>query len=98
MTYLCSKGHRVNAQGSDNIDSLCRICKRQAREAQWRFNPFYAGTFYGGPTYHVDATSRIERVARFDTGQCWRALRVPGLQKTVRTAIERRLRKLEVSR
>jgi hypothetical protein len=94
MSYLCSKGHRVNAQGSGNIAWSCRICNRQAREAQMRENPFFAGTYNGGPTYHVDATSRIERVARFNTNQCRRALYVRGLQKTVRVAIKRRLRKL----
>lgn len=95
MSYLCSKGHRVNAHNSVvNIDSLCRTCKRQAREALWRMNPFFAGIYDGGPAYDIDAPTRLERVARFNTNQCQRALRVRGLQKAVVTAIERRLRKL----
>lgn len=96
MSYFCSKGHRVNAESASiNFDySLCRICKRQAREAQWRTNPFFAWIYDGGPAYDFDAVSRIERVARFNTDQCRRALHVRGLQKTVRTAVERRLRKL----
>jgi hypothetical protein len=95
MSYFCSKGHRVNAENSAiNFDSLCRICKRQARDAQWRANPFFAGIYDGGPAYDIDAVSRLERVARFNTDQCRRALHVRGLQKTVRTAVERRLRRL----
>jgi len=94
-TYVCSKGHLVKADGSHlNIDSLCGRCKRQAREQQWRQNPFFAGVYWAGPTYHLDAVSRLERVRRFNAHQCQRALQVKGLQKTVRVAIERRLRKL----
>ena len=94
MSFLCSKGHRVNLpHGSMNASAWCRTCKRQAREARWRVNPFFFGIYDAGPCYDMDAVSRSERVARFNTDQCRRALRVDGLQKTVRTAIERRLKK-----
>lgn len=57
-------------------------------------NPFLT-TQYGdrwfGP---VDAAGRLQMVAGFTAEQCTAALQVPGLQKTVRTAIERRQRKL----
>lgn len=95
-TYVCSKGHLVKAAGSQvNIDSLCGKCKRLAREQQWRQNPFFAGTWNGEPTYWIDTMSRLDRVRRFNAWRCRRALQVKGLQKTVRTALERRLRKLE---
>jgi hypothetical protein len=43
----------------------------------------------------VDVVSRLSMVGTFDELQCYRALQVAGLQATVRTAIERRLRKLQ---
>ncbi len=52
-------------------------------------NPF-RGT-YG---YWVDAESRLDCVKNFNAAECQAALKVYGLQKTVRIAIERRLRKL----
>jgi hypothetical protein len=97
-TYVCGNGHLVKAENSAvNVDSLCRVCRRQAQEREWRQNPFYAGraAFGGGPSYWIDVQSRLDRVRGFNTDQCHRALRVRGLQKTVRTAIERRLRKLQ---
>ena len=57
-------------------------------------SPFYAGTYDGHECEDMDVQSRLDRVARFNVATCRRALRVYGLQKTVRTAIERRLRKL----
>jgi hypothetical protein len=42
----------------------------------------------------VDAAGRIEAVTKFDVKQCRAALKLPGLQATVRQAIERRLKKL----
>jgi hypothetical protein len=44
--------------------------------------------------YWVDAESRLACVKDFDAAQCRAALKVYGLQKSVRLAIERRLRKL----
>ncbi len=43
---------------------------------------------------YVDATSRLERVKEFSAEECLAALELTGLQKTVRAAVERRLRKL----
>ena len=57
-------------------------------------NPFFAGTYLGRAMYALAADDRLRRVAEFDKSQCEAALLVPGLQKTVRTAIERRLRAL----
>lgn len=58
-------------------------------------HPFYAATYNGRDTYDMTAEGRISRVFRFDLGQCRAALELPGLQKTVIAAIERRIRKLE---
>jgi len=96
VSYLCSAGHRVKLpHGNMNADSWCPTCRLQRRERQWRQNPFFAGIYDGGPFYDLDGVSRIERAQRFNRYQCRRALLVKGLQKTVRIAIERRMRKLE---
>ena len=59
-------------------------------------HPFYAGSSFGDAAYYnVSADDRISAVQRFNSGQCRIALMLPDLQKTVRTALERRLRKLE---
>lgn len=44
---------------------------------------------------HSDVESRLAKVKDFDAETCARALKLPNLQKTVRVAIERRLRKLQ---
>jgi len=61
-------------------------------------SPFYAGTYGGHECEDIDAQSRIYRVARFDAATCRRALRMRHLQKSVRAAIERRLKKLAKGR
>lgn len=58
-------------------------------------HPFYSGTYNGRDCYCMTADDRVERVARFDLATCHAAQRLEGLQKTVREAIERRIRKLE---
>ena len=45
--------------------------------------------------YLVTADDRAHAARTFDLEECRRALKMPDLQKTVRTAIERRMRKLE---
>ena len=58
-------------------------------------NPFETGQVYNGHRMQdCGAEDRIGRVKGFDADQCRAALDVPGLQKTVRTAVERRLRAL----
>ena len=57
-------------------------------------NPFLTkqyGDRWLGP---VTVEDRVRMVAGFDADQCAAALLVPGLQKSVKTAIERRQRKL----
>lgn len=61
----------------------------EGREA----NPFYSPVC-GTPAYVIHTEGMIERVKTFDAGQCEIALALKGLQKTVRGAVERRLRKL----
>lgn len=53
-----------------------------------RANPFSAGD-----GDYIDADSRIEKVRDFTEEECLAALKL-AIQKTVRDAIERRLRKL----
>jgi hypothetical protein len=68
-----------------------------------RSHPFYAfDAVLGGVTvalHHEDVTSRLATVKGFDAATCERALAralaLPHLQKTVRTAVERRLRQLK---
>jgi hypothetical protein len=54
-------------------------------------NPFSSG----GDGEYVDAASRLHAVKEFSAEDCRAALKLPDLQKTVRLAVERRLRKLE---
>ncbi len=68
----------------------------RARRAAEERNPFFASRYGDMATFYLDAVNRLERVKRFGRAQCADALCVKGLQKTVRIAIERRLRRLEV--
>lgn len=58
-------------------------------------NPFKAGVHSGVQTYHCVAEDRIRAAAWFDRAQCDAALKLPGLQKTVAAAVQRRLRYLD---
>lgn len=58
-------------------------------------NPFFAGYHDGRPTEWIDVESRLGLVRDFNLDQCWNALIVPGLQKTVEKAVRRRMRKLD---
>lgn len=58
-------------------------------------HPFYSGTYNGHDCYCMSADDRVKRVTGFDLATCRVALELPGLQGTVRQAIERRIRKLE---
>lgn len=62
---------------------------------QTTYDPFYAGSAAGESYFNISADDRIRAVSTFNVHQLRAALRVPDLQKTVRTAIERRLRQLE---
>lgn len=57
-------------------------------------HPFYTATYNGIDCYATATSCRLLMLQRFDAEQCKAALEVEGLQKTVRTALERRLRKL----
>ena len=58
-------------------------------------NPFETGRVYNGHRMQdCGVEDRIARVREFTADQCRAALALPGLQKTVRTAVERRLRAL----
>jgi N-acetylmuramic acid 6-phosphate (MurNAc-6-P) etherase len=61
-------------------------------------NPFRCPSVYQKNAEHVDATSRLELVKAFSEEQCRAALEVKDLQKTVRIAIERRLRRLNIKK
>lgn len=58
-------------------------------------NPFKAGMYDGVPTYHVTADDRLRVVGSFERAYCAAALLVPGLQKTVASAVHRRIRHLD---
>ncbi len=58
--------------------------------SDWK-NPFIRPNGRGS----VDTQSRLYDMRRFTLDQCWAALGVPGLQKTVEQAVRRRIRKLE---
>lgn len=56
------------------------------------FNPFKAGVYNGVQMYHQSADDRVRAAASFDRAECEAALQLPNLQKTVVTAVQRRLR------
>lgn len=58
-------------------------------------DPFYAGSHHGQHFFVYNAAERVQRVAGFSRAQCLLALAKDDLQKTVRTAVERRLRQLD---
>ena len=59
-------------------------------------NPFETGQIYNGHRLqHCGVDDRIACVKEFDFAQCRAALALPDLQKTVRVAVERRLRALQ---
>ena len=58
-------------------------------------HPFYAATYNGRDCHHFTAADRLLALQRFTREQCLAALELDDLQKTVRVALERRLRKLE---
>lgn len=60
-------------------------------------NPFRAGVYNGVQMYHQTAEDRVRAVADFSRAECEAALQVPNLQKTVVTAVKRRLRLLDKS-
>lgn len=59
-------------------------------------NPFLTDVrnFGGERMEATGADDRVRMLARFDADQCAAALALPDLQATVRTALERRARKL----
>jgi len=58
-------------------------------------NPFRFKRWDGTPAEYVDAASRISAVQYFDTHACLDAMALPGLQGTVKQAIQRRVRFLD---
>ena len=64
--------------------------------AEMKRNPFVFKAYGGIDCYYLCAEDRMRAVAGFDLAQCRAALEVEGLQKSVRLAIERRMRKLQV--
>lgn len=56
-------------------------------------NPFLCEE-YGPGVEELGAEARIRRVRDFSIGQCQEARKLPDLQRSVRVAIERRLRAL----
>lgn len=57
-------------------------------------HPFYSSTYNGHDCIDMTVDDRIRRVKEFTAEQCHAALSVPDLQKSVITALNRRLMKL----
>jgi hypothetical protein len=66
----------------------------RAQLAAWKREPFFAAVYGGKPVYHVTAADQLHRVQHLDAEQCRAALAKPHLAKTVRAAVERRLKAL----
>jgi len=59
-------------------------------------NPFLFCLLSDGTEVQIgDAAGRIDAVKKFGTTECLDALALPGLQSTVKKAIQRRLRALD---
>ena len=58
-------------------------------------NPFFASRYFGHDSFYVDAESRLDKVKSFTAAECRAALKLTDLQKAVRLAIERRLKRLK---
>jgi len=58
-------------------------------------HPFYSNSYLGHDCYAQSVPDRLERVAHFDLNQCQQALQISPMQKSVITAIERRIRQLQ---
>jgi hypothetical protein len=58
-------------------------------------DPFFVGVFFGHAAFTVDAESRLENVKSFTAAECRAALKLTDLQKAVRLALERRLKRLK---
>jgi hypothetical protein len=62
-------------------------------------NPFrYKHALGGGYVQAIDAESRLRMVKTFGPDELRAVIHLPGIQKTVREAAERRLKKLEGAR
>ena len=57
--------------------------------------PFYAGTYNDRDCIHQTVEGRIAAAKEMTEAQCLEALKVPNLQKSVITALNQRLMKLE---
>lgn len=57
-------------------------------------NPFFVDRYNGRDTFVVDSAGRLMLMRHFSADQCRRALKVRGLQKVVRRALQGRLRML----
>jgi hypothetical protein len=57
-------------------------------------NPFKAAKYGNVQTYYTVAGDRLRRVKEFSLEECEAALRLRGLQTTVRKAVESRMRAL----
>lgn len=66
--------------------------RRDQAEAERSKNPFVTGSINGQSFGHTSAADRLQAVKSFSVRQCIDAIEnVPGLQKTVRAAIRRRM-------
>lgn len=83
----------------DDLADVCPGCLSQPQDwkLDWRMNPFASpAPTHWGVEYTVccGVSDRLDMVRKFNIDECLRALRVLGLQITVRNAILRRLKAL----
>lgn len=69
----------------------CTQQEKARSEAIAKVNPFFAGTYNGHACFTQDAAERVQKVREFSADQCRAALALPDLQKTVTSALNRRL-------
>lgn len=85
---------KTNPTGSGRLKPAATVEHGQA-PAQASANPF-ARTLHGGLNCEIqDADGRLTALRTFTAAECRAVLALPGIQKGVREAAERRLRKME---
>jgi len=99
MSFLCREGHLVREQ--EQISNCPDVPRRRSAIPVAEAAPpggvqsvSSRGRYAGRATFYCDADSRLGRVKTMNRVQLTHAQGAKGLQKAVRVAIERRLKKM----
>ncbi len=89
-------GHsRIACRNKAHLQGYSTARSRQADKNRSVKNPFLMPSL-GPGVQTIDSADRIAASKNFNIAECRAALQLPDLQKTVRQAIERRLKKVKI--